>query len=279
MTASNFADSHHNTTSSELASSNPTEQHMNTQNSQRKLRRVATAIAALGLVALGTACSGDDLAESMIERQVEAETGENVDFDINDGGINIQTEDGSMTVDENGNMVIQSPEGSTVVNVDDAGNVQIDGVDGEGSMTVDANGNTIINTPDGSMVINADDAGGMQISSEEGDFASSTGSEIPAEFPSDIAIPTGFTVITSSVMGDATSQIVSLTLTSTSSVPDSVTALASSLDAGGYTQESNTTAGDSVFAAYSKGDSQIILTLSLDGAGATVVGISVQGPG
>ncbi len=258
MTASSLADTHHIKTSNELASPNGTEQHMNTQNSQRRTRRVVAAIAALGLVALGSACSGQDLAESIAENQIENETGENIDLDFTDGGVAIQTEDGSMTVDADGNMVIESPEGSIVANVDGDGNVQMTGDDGQ---TVN---------------INTEAGGDYQASSEDGQFTASSGGEVPDEFPSDIVIPVGFEVTTSSVMGDSETQIVSMTMTSASSVPDTVAALSGSLQAAGYTQESETTAGDSVFAAHSKGESQVVTTYNLDSDGDTVVGISVQ---
>lgn len=280
MTASEFAEEIPLHTSSELASSNGMEQHMNTRHNQRT-RRAITAIAALGLVTFGAACSGEDLAESMIERQVESETGENFDIDLNGGNcVSMQTDEGSITCDENGNMVIESPDGSAVVNMDDAGNIQMTGDNGEEvNIATDADGNTVINSPEGSVVANIDADGTYEVTSEDGSYSATTGSELPAEFPSDIAIPAGFTITTSTVMGDASMKIVALTLTTTSSVQEAVAALSASLEAAGYTQNSSTDAGDSVFAAHSKGESEVVTTYSLDGDGATVVGISVQGPG
>jgi hypothetical protein len=277
MTASILADNHHTHDANDLASSNGMEQNMNSQNSRRRNRRVVTAITALGLVALGSACSGEDLAESMIERQVESETGEDFDLNINAGCVSIRTEEGSMTCDEDGNVIIETPDGSAVMNVDDAGNIQMTGDDGESvDINTDADGNTIINTPEGSVVAGVNEDGNYEVSAEGGQFTASTGGDVPDEFPSDIAIPSGFEVVTSSVMGDSEMTIVSLTLKSSGSVPETVAALSASLEAAGYTEESNTTAADAVFAAHSKGESQVVTTYSLDADGVTLVGISVQ---
>ena len=57
-------------------------------------------------VVLGiTGCSSEDAAEKLIERQIESESGEDVDIDFDDGDISIQTEDGGISIetDEEGN--------------------------------------------------------------------------------------------------------------------------------------------------------------------------------
>lgn len=216
---------------------------MNTQNSQRRIGRVAATIAVLGLVALGTVCSGEDLAENIAERQIEQETGEDVDIDLNGECVSIQTEEGSMTCDENGNMVIQSPDGSAVVNVDD-GSLQVSGADGE------------------DISINADADGNIQASSEDGTYTASASSELPDEFPSDIAIPDGFTVESSAVMGDATMSLISLGLGTDASVEDAGAALAASLEAAGYERQSFVDQAGMLYVTYAKGEEMVTLTVA-----------------
>lgn len=214
---------------------------MNTHNDQRRIRRVAAAVAVLGLVALSSACSGEDIAESLAERQVEQETGENVDLDINDGGINIQTDEGSMTVDEDGNMVIESPEGSVVINADEDGNVEA--------------------------------------SSEDGTYSASASGELPQEFPGDITIPDGFTVLNSSVMGDATMTLVSVGFGTDASVDDAGAAIAASLEAAGYTRQQFVDQDAMLYVTYLKGEQMATVTIADEASGSgqpTVVSLTVQ---
>lgn len=68
---------------------------------------VLTAVAVVSVTA--TACSGEDFAEGIIERGIEAEGGGNVDIDLSEGEFRVETEDGviEMDTDADGNMVIR----------------------------------------------------------------------------------------------------------------------------------------------------------------------------
>jgi hypothetical protein len=87
-------------------------------------RRVVSSLAvtASAVLVLG-ACSSEDLAERVaeeaVEQQLEAEgEGGDVDIDINDGNVSIQGADGEIQFDvdqENGETVISTPEGQTII--------------------------------------------------------------------------------------------------------------------------------------------------------------------
>lgn len=80
-------------------------------------RRIVLVAVTASVVLAG--CSGEDIAESVIERQLEAEGGGDVDLDLGDGDIRVETEDGTfeMTTGEDGEVTIrnESADGETAV--------------------------------------------------------------------------------------------------------------------------------------------------------------------
>jgi len=131
---------------------------------RRRSQVRALTVVAVGLVAL-TACG--DSAENGIEQLIESQGGGDVDLDLDtDGGISIQTEEGGMTMDEDGNFVITDENGDVV-----SGNVDVDG-------------------------------DGVTVESEDGSFSSGSGSELPDTWPGAVPEPDGLAVLSSSTMSD-----------------------------------------------------------------------------
>ncbi|HSL75106.1 MAG TPA: hypothetical protein VK853_11585 [Ilumatobacteraceae bacterium] len=123
-------------------------------------RRIALVLAAVGAVAL-SAC--DSAAESGIERLIESQAGGDVDLDLDgDGGFSIQTEEGGMSIDEDGNFVITDDSGEVVTG-------------------------------------NASEDGGFSAESEDGSFRIDSSGEIPEEWPDDVPRPDGIDDLTSTV--------------------------------------------------------------------------------
>ena len=121
-----------------------------------------------GVLAL-TACG--DSAETGIEQLIESQGGGDVDLDLDtDGGISVQTEEGGMTMDEDGNFVITDENGDVV-----SGNVDVDG-------------------------------DGVTVESEDGTFSSGSGSELPDTWPGDVPEPGGLEIMSSSTMSDGDSE-------------------------------------------------------------------------
>ena len=129
----------------------------------RSHARALTVVTA-GVLAL-TACG--DSAENGIEQLIESQGGGDVDLDLDaDGGISIQTEEGGMTMDEDGNFVITDENGYVV-----SGNVDVDG-------------------------------DGVTVESEYGSFSSGSGSELPDTWPDAVPEPDGLAILSSSTMSD-----------------------------------------------------------------------------
>ena len=97
--------------------------------------RSTTLTAALTTASLAlAACSGEDLAERVVENRLEAETGEDVDIDFDDGDFSVRTEDGEITFD-----------------ADEDGNVSISGSSEDGEFSIESeDGETVIESEDGS---------------------------------------------------------------------------------------------------------------------------------
>lgn len=75
----------------------------------------ATAALALGaLLVTGTACgaAAEKVGERAAERAIEAQGGGDVDLDLDDGGFSIETDEGSASMDVDGNLRVDTEDGS-----------------------------------------------------------------------------------------------------------------------------------------------------------------------
>ncbi len=134
----------------------------------------AAVVACLALSACGAIT--EKVTEEGTERIIESESGENVelDFDNGDGSFSVQSEDGSFSVNEDGEFVVTDADGSVF-----AGTSTDDGL-----VVTDANGEEVVN------VSGDADGGELTIQSEgEGDAVYRVVTEIPAEWPTDVPRP------------------------------------------------------------------------------------------
>lgn len=80
-------------------------------------RRVPVVLAVTAALTV-TACSGEDVAEGFLERAIEAESGEDIDIDIDGDTVRIESADGEvqMTTDDDGNVSVEgvTDDGETV---------------------------------------------------------------------------------------------------------------------------------------------------------------------
>lgn len=114
---------------------------------------IVTAVALLAL----SACGSDEVAERGLEELIEREGGGNVDLDLDSGGFSFESEDGSVRMDDDGNIVITDQDGETIVG----------GVDEEGNFSAE---------------------------SEDGSFSIGADGELPDDWPADVPEPDGLQV-------------------------------------------------------------------------------------
>ena len=160
------------------------------------LRRTTLALAVVGVTAL-SACG--DASESGVEQLIESQGGGDVDVNVDDG-FAVQTEEGGISIDEDGNFVITDADGSVVT-----GNADAEG-------------------------------GGFTAESDEGSFRVDTSGDIPEEWPSAVPRPEGIEEASATVTQSATE----LAITVTGQVGGSfVDDYGSTLEAEGYERTSN----------------------------------------
>jgi hypothetical protein len=203
-------------------------------------------LAITGVAVAVSACSSEDLAEKAtekaIERQLEAEGNGDVDVDIGDGEFRVET-----------------PEGSMVINADGDGNIQIDAAGDDGSVHIEGSGDdVVIETPDGTMV------------------ASGNG-ELPADFPSSIPVPDGASYTSTSSMAgpDGTTYILSGTVDG--DFQAATDAFVAALEGSGFTQQSMTTTPDGTFFGYVSAEWNVSggMYPATDGSGRTEFGLNI----
>ena len=138
------------------------------------MRRPLIALATTGIVLSLTAC--DNASETGIEKLIESQGGGDVDLDLDkDGGFSVQTEEGGMSIDEDGNFVI-----------------------------TDANGSVVTGNADS-------ETGEFVVESDDGSFSSGSTTELPEEWPSEIPEPDALAIVSASVISSDTEQAVTVT--------------------------------------------------------------------
>lgn len=156
-------------------------------------RRSAAACAAVAALLLG-ACSdaGDRLTEEGIERVIENETGEDIDFDFdNDGGFTFESDEGSIRIGDDGTFIIEGEDGEV-----------ISGESNDGGFTVtDGDGTAVFN-------VDQDGDGGFSAQSDDGSFASGQG--IPSAWPTAVPRPEGLTEVFGSVLSSDDGMFISV---------------------------------------------------------------------
>ena len=166
----------------------------------------------VGVVLLAGGC-GNDSTESVIEEIVEQQGGGDVDLDLDgDGGFSIDTEEGGITIDDDGNFVVTGPDGEVIT-----GEAGTDGdggfsVDAEGGgVSIDDDGNFVVTGPDGEVLTGEAGADGdFNVEGEDGGLSISSGSELPSEWPAEVAKPDGLAIESSTVIGSDGEQAISL---------------------------------------------------------------------
>jgi hypothetical protein len=163
-----------------------------------------------------TSCSGEDVAESVIERQIESGSDGDVDVDIDDGEISIQTEDGEVVMRSDGDQtIIQTEDGEVVMESD-----------GE---------QTVIQSEDGEMII-----------------GSSSG-DLPDDFPPEIPMPDDIAIEYTQSMSLEEGQSFVLGGEVDGDVADVLDDYVAALESAGFTQLQLTTMPDGGFFAYDNG--------------------------
>lgn len=163
-----------------------------------------------------SSCSGEDLAESLVERQIESDSGEDVDIDFDDGDLSIRTEDGEISIQSDGDQTI----------------IQSD--DGEVSIQSDGD-QTVIQSDDGSTIIG------------------SSGGELPDEFPDEIPLPSGVELEYTQSMTLPEGQSFVVGGNVDGAPADVLADYVDALEAAGFTQQQLTTMPDGGFFAYDNG--------------------------
>jgi flagellar basal body rod protein FlgG len=183
-----------------------------------------------GIALVVASCGGS--TESGIEELIEQQGGGDVDLDLDgDGGFSIQTEEGGMTIDEDGNFVITGEDGEVITgNADDEGNFTVESEDGT--------------------ITGSEEDGEFSVEGEDGSLTISSGEEMPSEWPSDIPQPDDFLIATSSVIGTGDDILIGLVGETSQDVADFVEDYGDALISAGFEQASNFESDGSILRLY-----------------------------
>jgi len=183
-----------------------------------------------GIALVAASCGGS--TESGIEELIEQQGGGDVDLDLDgDGGFSIQTEEGGMTIDEDGNFVITGEDGEVITgNADDEGNFTVESEDGT--------------------ITGSEEDGEFSVEGEDGSLTISSGEEMPSEWPSDIPQPDDFLIATSSVIGTGDDILIGLVGETSQDVADFVEDYGDALISAGFEQASNFESDGSILRLY-----------------------------
>ena len=217
------------------------------------MKRTIQGVFAIAVLAAMSGCSGDKIAESIAERQIEKETGGDADIDLSDGNFSIETEDGAfqMSADEDGNVVIKSEDadGNEVVSIDsEDGVTEIQTEDGDATITNDGDGNVSVESDQGDATISSGD-GEVQIDTGDGTATFSSGGELPDGFP-DLPMPDDMTIMLSQQSGSGAEEQFVVVSTAPGDWESYRDELIGHLESNGYTQQSITETPDGSYFLY-----------------------------
>lgn len=186
-------------------------------------RRTAVVLAVVGAAVLS---SCGNAAESGVEQLIESQGGGNVDLDLDgDGGFSIQTEEGGMSIDEDGNFIVTDESGQVVTG-------------------------------------NASEEGGFSAEGEDGSFRVDVSGDIPAEWPGDVPQPQGISGASATVMNSPTELAVTITGQAGGSFVDDYGA---ALEADGFERTSNFESEANITRVYENGEWTVSVNSFADG--------------
>ena len=197
-------------------------------------------IISIAAVVIITGCSGESIAEKVVENRIEAESGEDVDIDLSDGSFSIQTEDGDIEFNSDGD-----------------GNFSIEGIDGDGQ-------DFSVNSEDGATVVE----------SEDGTATFEMGTELPADFP-EVPLPDDLRIQFTNVIDTGAGvmhMLVGVVPDDGSAYLDTITGY---LESQGYTQQMITNTPDGSVFSYVKGTDAVTGSIGPDTSGISDGGATV----
>lgn len=246
------------------------------------MRRNATIGSLLSVAALSlgaTACGGEDAVESIFENAVENETGGEVDLDFGGDGFSIDTGEGSMTMDEDGNMVIVGPDGEVITGQVDpeTGSMTMESEDGSFSLDADEDGSMTMEGDDGSFSLDAgdDDTSSLTIETDEGAMTIDQVEGIPDEWPDGIPRPEGLTAEPGQVMAAPGEGTIISVQGDAADGAAWVESYVAALEAAGFTETVRLESPDGIQGGYERDGEFISLLASESGAGGWGVFISL----
>ncbi|MEM8619160.1 MAG: hypothetical protein AAGF73_05525 [Actinomycetota bacterium] len=216
---------------------------MTTARSHTSVRR-ALALG-VGLAGLTAACSS--ATEEGIEQLIESQSGGDVEIDLDDGGFSFESDEGSMSVDEDGNFIIEGADGEVVTGQAGDGSFTLEDEDGVAEFGVD------------------EEDGDVSVQTEDGSFEFNEGSEIPDEWPSEVPVPEGLTITSSAFIGDGTTGQSTVTGDVAGSPVEYAEAYGALLVAEGFEETGVFRSGDDITSTYMSD----AYTVSINGLGST----------
>lgn len=209
--------------------------------SSRNGRCGIAGVAVAALAVVGAGCSGEDLAERVVENRIEAESGEDVDIDLDGGSIRVETDEGTFEM-----------------NADGDGNVSIEGSGADGNISIDSeDGVTVIESEDGTATIDQAGAG------------------VPDGFPDSVPLPDGFDPQFSQSMSTPEGDGWILGGEMDGPASDIGDSYLSALEAAGFEQLQRTETPDALIFTFDNGTYSVTGLIGEDGDAPTYVNLTV----
>lgn len=180
-----------------------------------RARRYFGCLAAVALVSAGCGEIAENLLEEGVEQAIENDSGEDFELDFDgENGVSIETDEGSMTIDGDGNFVVEGADGEVITG---------EATD-EGFTVTDEDGNAVLDVDE--------DNGTVTAETEDGSFTSGPG--MPEGWPGSIPQPEGLDDLNGSTITTDGQTLITASGTAPDGAGDYFEAYESSLENAGF---------------------------------------------
>ena len=234
---------------------------------------LALAVGAMAIATSGCGRLIERATEEAVAQAIEADSGEDVEIDFDDGEIRVESADGDVTfsADENGVQIDGTDADGNDFSVDaDENGLEVDSENG--SRDVDDDGTVTATDENGEVFTGEAGDDGITVEGSDGEAVFSTSEGIPEQWPDDVPAPDDLTDVTGTYFAEGDALSIVVTGNTSGDLQDVFDRYTDRLEDAGFEEESTFTQGDEAASSfYVRGERNMTVSIQSTGDSAEMV--------